>query len=497
MVDLKELQEGASLGGVYTLERLIRRENGGALFRALTADGERQLLKVMPEQDAGAEAQYDTWQRSRHLRHEHLLYLRDVGRAEVADETYIYGAFEYPDDALATALEQGPLSEGEARGVLVAVLSALRYLHSQGMVHGAVDAQHIVAVGDTVKLTTDALRELDDLEGHLEDIRQMGELVRAMREPEELSRPFASIVQHATVADPRHRWSLAELSRVVDTIPVYVPPPPPPPVVAPVTTSAAEVAAVPEATVNGAGTPAPVSEPELPAILETAVPVDGTPVERERPAEPLIKHTPSTTPAPQLEERAKPALPPLPPAPSRSTLRGNQENPPAPITLLKWVLAAAAVLLLSIPLLNLRHRGEPEPTPQQATTTIPAHAAPPEPAAAAPAPPRPVETARPIATHATSPKPKPLPSAASTSIPGVWRVIAFTYRSHTMAAKKVEEVNSKWPDMQATIFTPKGRPGYYLVALGRGMNREGAAQLQRKARSVGLPHDTYIQNYTE
>jgi hypothetical protein len=79
----------------------------------------------------------------------------------------------------------------------------------------------------------------------------------------------------------------------------------------------------------------------------------------------------------------------------------------------------------------------------------------------------------------------------------VWRVIAFTYRSRDIAVQKANQINEKWPDMRAVVFAPKQLRGYYLVALGDRMTREDAAQLQRKARGMGLPRDTYIQNYSE
>ncbi len=146
-----------------------------------------------------------------------------MGRSELAGISYIYGVFEYPDDVLAPALEQGPLSELETRGVLEAVLAGLRYLHGQGLVHGAVDPDHIVAVGEKVKLATDGLRESDDLEGHPEDVRQLGELVRRLRAPEPLSEPLATIVRHATAVDARQRWTLAEIAREIETPPTVTP----------------------------------------------------------------------------------------------------------------------------------------------------------------------------------------------------------------------------------------------------------------------------------
>jgi hypothetical protein len=99
------------------------------------------------------------WQRTQQLRHPNLLELLNCGRAELAGEIALYAVFESPDDTLSAALKQSPLSEAEAREVLAAVVDALGYLHAQGLAPGALDPEHVVAVGDRIKLSTDALHE--------------------------------------------------------------------------------------------------------------------------------------------------------------------------------------------------------------------------------------------------------------------------------------------------------------------------------------------------
>lgn len=407
MSDLHELHEGTPVGSAYTLEHHIRHTGAGAFFSVVTNTGERRLMKLIPERSATAEQQFATWQRSRHLRHENLIHLGDVGRAALEGTDCIYAVFEYPDDALSSALQHGPLSDPEARGVLEAALAALRYLHGQGMVHGALDAGHVVAVGDAVKLSTDGLAESDDLEGPLEDVRQLGELLRAMRTPEPLSEPFASFVEHATAAELRQRWTLAELAKLIE----------PPPAAPPVAATPIEVAATP---------PTPT--------------------------------TPTLGPAPIL---------PSAPVPATAT----PHSPGSP----KWVLAGMAILLVSIVAFGLHHR----PDAPQVSAAAPAVVRP-DPK---PVPPR----------VAAPPAPARVPAVPS----GKWRVIAFTYHSPALAQKKAHQINKHWPDLHAALFAPKASRGYYLVALGHGMDREKAIRLQRTARGRGLPRDTYVQNYAE
>ena len=65
------------------------------------------------------------------------------------------------------------------------------------------------------------------------------------------------------------------------------------------------------------------------------------------------------------------------------------------------------------------------------------------------------------------------------------------------AAEKAKRVNQRWPSLHATVFAPRELRGYYLVALGGRTSRQEATILQRKARKMGLPRDTFIQNYRE
>jgi hypothetical protein len=51
--------------------------------------------------------------------------------------------------------------------------------------------------------------------------------------------------------------------------------------------------------------------------------------------------------------------------------------------------------------------------------------------------------------------------------------------------------------LNATVFSPKGRSGYYLVSLGGRMTHEAAVHVQRTARGKGLPRDLYVQNYSQ
>jgi hypothetical protein len=95
--------------------------------------------------------------------------------------------------------------------------------------------------------------------------------------------------------------------------------------------------------------------------------------------------------------------------------------------------------------------------------------------------------------------PAAVPVEAAASGPRtVWRVIAYTYNTWRDAQKKVLSINRKWPAFEAQVFAPKGRSRPpYLVALGGRMNRLEAARVLQKARSRGLPRDTFILNFSD
>jgi hypothetical protein len=74
-------------------------------------------------------------------------------------------------------------------------------------------------------------------------------------------------------------------------------------------------------------------------------------------------------------------------------------------------------------------------------------------------------------------------------------VVSFTFNRQGDAEKRAKAINGEHPALQAEVFSPSGGAPY-LVVLGGAMSREQAEELRRKARSSGLPHDTYIQNYS-
>ncbi|MCU1235811.1 MAG: Sporulation domain protein [Candidatus Solibacter sp.] len=374
---LREQWEGVSLPGDHLLEKWLGGDDTAAFFETSpAADGRRTIVQLAPETDANRDVQLDRWNRVRQLRHPNLLELRDCGRAALGGDIVLYAVFELPDDTLASALRNGPLTPDETREVLDSVRDGLAYLHDHKLVIGKLDPDHVVAVGDRIKLTTDAIRPA---------------------------------VDPADIAEDEH--ALHQL-----TVKLIPPPakqqPAPPPV-------------------------APLPQPTL------------------KPAE--------RGPAPVV---------PLPPPKPRLV-----DEPKVPYHFPKWIIIGAAALLLVIFALNVRRPSEPV---TRATTTVPVpvRALNPEP------------VAPPVASPPAVSKPSPIPRKE------MWRVIAFTYRTHDAAAKKARQINQHHPELHATVFTSRSKKDF-LVSLGGPMTREDAVRVQHTARGKGLPRDLYVQNFTE
>jgi hypothetical protein len=390
MAVFSDLKNGTLLGGGYVLGDLIRQEATGAVFNGSAAGGQHVLIKLVAESDPEAQAQYRAWERMRTLDHPHLQRLSDLGVAT----PYLYAVLELPDDLLAPALDGGPLSEAETRAVLEAGLAGLGELHGHGLVHGAVDANHVIAVADTIKLATDGVRLSDDADARGGDFGQLEKLVRQLRAPEPLQ-PALEAMLLDTVAKPRAKT-------------------------------------------------APLRPP--------AEPVRRIPVE------------------PPSGDFAEPS-------------GGGWQT--------KWVIAAVAVIAVGVLWVVWSlwpESGRVKPSRQEAGRTSP------KPAEIESRPAAPAVEVSPVAAPNSTRAPEH-PPAADGPRRGDWRVIAFTYRSHEIAARKAEQINHRWPGLGAGVFEPKDGKGFVLVSLGDWMKRAEAEELQRKARGMGLPRDIYVQNY--
>jgi hypothetical protein len=146
----------------------------------------------------------------------------------------------------------------------------------------------------------------------------------------------------------------------------------------------------------------------------------------------------------------------------------------------------AAGFLFLILILNWRRPADATAQSPVAAVSLPVE--PPVPAAPAPAP----------LPKAAEPKPtvQAPPKTSPAAGKEMWRVIAFTYGTRDAAARKVRQINEDHPSLNASVFFPNEKGGYYLVSIGGRMTHEEAVRLQRTVRGKGLPRDLYVQNYS-
>ncbi|MBV9611018.1 MAG: protein kinase [Acidobacteriaceae bacterium] len=470
---------GRVLEGGYELEELLESQTNSAKFRVRVLGDRtiRAFVDIVRAEGRAAEERLQTWEAARRLQHPNLCTPIGCGTTEADSAACLYLVQREAEETLSNALRERPLTAEEAGQVLESVTDALEHLLENGLVHGCVSPEQIVATGDLIQLTTECVRRigarpaLDSVNAKYvapesdrgnvtpaADIWCLGASLFEMltqrqyesdlrEELRHLPAPFAIIAERCLTPVVQARSDLSEVQALYRG--EQIPEPQPVPGARPL--------------------------PELVRIPDLRRTADAK-IARSR------GHALAPPVSPQLARRG--------PSPER-----GQERRWPPI----WAYAAAALLIaLSIwaawprrPAVKPSTRdvaarsGVPAPLGNAwETRTFPAETSPTKPQAA-PAPDASVDVRGPSASK-TDPKTVNGP---------VWRVVLFTYTREQDAKKKAQTVNQKHPGLDAEVFSPSGQGAPYLVTAGGRMNRDDAVRLRRKAVGFGMPRDSYIQNY--
>ncbi len=245
MPDWKQC-EGEVAGGEFPLERYLGGSETRAVFLTRFASGTAAIkLEVAGEVEAGELV--ERWNRAAALQHRHLAGIFAAGTCVLAGMPLAYLIMEYAEENLAEVLRYRPLTPDETREMVLPVAEALAYLHGQGLAHGNLKPSNILAVGDTVKISSDAVSAGDPAA----DIRALGvTLVQALTQQaatvtpggqdpavEALPSPFREIAQNCLHDDPRLRWSADTIAAWLRSPeqPASTPPAPAAPVAKPAT----------------------------------------------------------------------------------------------------------------------------------------------------------------------------------------------------------------------------------------------------------------------
>ncbi len=446
--------EGRTIDGTYTLGKLLRSEGRNGFFATSDTTGTPAVIRL-------TEAHYDVdellkrWRQVADMHDDNLISIARFGQTSFDGLAVTYAVMEANDANLGDVLRERPLTLAETQQVARAVHAGLTALHTSGLVHEHIAPDNVLAVGETVKLRSDCVREcIADIEFNTpegcaelrrRDIHDFGILLLQCLTLEKtynagLNLPdvFRRLIPHMLDGS----WTLEQIGQVVNAST------PPAPTIA---------------TPNGTR---PIATPQQ-------VP----PASARKPAQPQQQILPpQQQQAPPRPTSAEPALRP----------RRAIADEPAGFTLRPWLLIAGTAVIICIFIIWHFVAGRPA---QPAQTTAAGETSPAVSTAASEPGTRPVPrpAADPAVRDATASSP------LTAHAPG-WYVIAYTYNHHGQAQTKADRLNDRHPGFHAEVFTPRGA-GPFLVSLGGPMSQSEAKSLQQRARRSGFPGDTYIRNY--
>ncbi|HEY6448832.1 MAG TPA: hypothetical protein VIY53_20420 [Acidobacteriaceae bacterium] len=501
--------EGREVMGRWRLGRLVRPEGRTAWFEATGANGEALMLSIT-ETLNDDEDLLERLRAAAAIRHPHVVEVRDALAADLDDGPVVIAAMEATEENLGDVLRDRVLSVGEAQAVLEALVQGLAAIHERRLVHGRMEPASVVAMGEMIKLRSDCLLIGDEgfAAGAGENVRGLARIVtqavtrripssendavlqlfpepmaRALRRAlsgnakiEEIAALAGVRLVAATAAKPEEKAAVPLRPMIVEPRPLAQ------------AQAAAEEAGQEDPLQGGwAGTLAPAPAPASADTARRGEPVviagqagDAKPGPEKTAS--WLSAMPADAVAAEKPLRAGPVLlDGSEPIFGRETERIVVEDEAHPWTQRRsapWVLGAAAVIVLATvgALLGLFHHGKPAGGTQSAPAAT-------------------VSATRTRTAQASVPAaPRPAAGAAAVATAPGWRVVAYTYNHEAQAEHKAQMIAQRYPQLSPGVFAPHGRAPY-LVTLGGVMSRTDAFAFRERAVRLGLPHDTYAQNY--
>ena len=205
----------------------------------------RAAIKVIPAEFVDADRQLASWETATQLSHRHLLRIFEHGRAQIDGVDILYVLTEYAEEDLSQILPSRPLTPAECTDMMQPVVDALAYIHSQGLVNGHVMPSNVMASGNEVKISSEAIQPPgpplvksgpDSLvydapevlttglsvttdiwslgATALEAVTQKPPATDGPSDPPipQLPEPLFSIIRNCLRLDPQQRWSLTQIS---------------------------------------------------------------------------------------------------------------------------------------------------------------------------------------------------------------------------------------------------------------------------------------------
>ncbi len=322
---------GVILDGGYELKEPFALDETSATFkvRILGSCGQEATVSFFQADLAQAEEQLSFWQTLREWPHPNINLPLAAGYRWLGEVGAVYAVLPIPDERLSGVLKERHLDAAEAGEVVRSVTGALGHLHACGLAHGAISPDTVLALGDSVQLSTGSVRRqgadllISPPEAHYmapesagfnntaaADIWCLGatlfEILSQQRytpaDNEKIrTLPYSLLLQKTLEATPDFRCTLPEALAIFAQGPKAAAPAPlPPPVPEPTPESIAPVKAVtiePEASAE-----APASAPDaVPADAADAVTPQTSPTAPENePIEPAKEKAAAASAAPGL-----------------------------------------------------------------------------------------------------------------------------------------------------------------------------------------------------
>jgi eukaryotic-like serine/threonine-protein kinase len=471
--------EGVTIDGAFSLQKLLLPEGRSAFFSTAGPKGEPTVVRLI-ECHFDEEEILARWRCVEALRHPNFLKFEQYGQTELDGRPVVYAVFEKVDGNLAEVLDEGHLTVKDAAQLAASLVSALDVLHTHGFIHEHIEPRNIFAVNDQVRLRSDCIREAPEGEegraAKQRDVRDLATvLLQALTQRQLLDGipdsaippPFGPIIRNGLDGS----WGLVNIKTTLESIFGSKQPAPP-------------------KTVNGAA--ATLVVVEKPAAVEKKVPsvqnVPGIQQATRTDAKPSSP-TEAQIPLPLFEEKQSAGFAR---AYSRKDPWGAEDASGQTDSFSlrsRWIGAAGIfALLLLLVTWGLVHAWNAH----RHNTTQAAEAIS-QPAALSPKQVTKPEAGSP-ALRNTGTNSSRVGAASGGSRAG-WRVIPFTYNRIKDAEKKVSDLARSHPELRPAVFTPSGHAPY-MVSIGGVMDREAAYALAHRSRSLGLPSDTYAQNYS-
>jgi len=163
MTDAWKQWEGEVVDNRYRLHQFLGGSDHSAVFLIeFGQPTQKAALKFVEANSATAQLQLSRWERAAKLSHPHLIRLLQGGRCQLGRASMLYVVTELADENLGQILPNRPLTQTETEFMLRSVLEVLAYLHAQGLVHSRLKPGNIMAVGETMRVSSDGICAVGD-----------------------------------------------------------------------------------------------------------------------------------------------------------------------------------------------------------------------------------------------------------------------------------------------------------------------------------------------